>query len=748
MPVQPAFALPPGVPSYHLLAGLTLMVLAMLGVLAFFCVKRNAERQRTQRELRTLNESLEKRVEDRTAELTAQRALLESLATDLVRARDTAEAATRAKSAFLATMSHEIRTPMNGVIGMVEVLSHDLLPERQADAVRTIQTAAFSLLRIIEDILDFSKIEAGRLDLERAPVAVSELVESVCDTLLPLALDKEVEINLFITPQVPQQVWSDATRLRQILCNLLGNAIKFSAGWPQQRGRVSIQVDVEPGTPLVLVLRIDDNGIGMAPETLAQLFTSFTQAEVSTTRRFGGTGLGLAICKRLVALMEGDLAVRSTLGMGSTFTVKLPVEVVDEAPRAAFADVAGLDCIVIGSDVPASDLLAYLAHAGARAQCVDDLDAAASAASTAQRLIRPVVIHNLGHANATPQRVQQAFAGLPPAGHLVLHRSRGMRVPVAAETLAFDATCLRRAALLRAVAVAAGRAPPDELLGSDAPPADPAPPISVAEAAARGQLILVAEDDEINRKVILRQIQLLGGAAELAGNGLEALRLWRSGRYALLLTDLQMPDLDGYGLAQAIRREEGEQGLVGLERMPILALTANALHGQAVRAERAGMNGYLTKPVPLQMLKAALAKWLPQDGIATVTCEPDEPPAAAAGAGPIDVEVLKGLIGGDPVIVREFMRKAQASARSLSHDLRAAFSARNLLLLGACAHNLKSNARAVGAQALGDLCAELERACRADAQREVALGMQRFDAVLQAVDEHIGLWLTEDGTAA
>src|SRR5258706_7296786 len=281
-----------------------------------------------------LNEDLEQRVQRRTAQL-------ESSNRELAVATDAAERANRAKSAFLATMSHEIRTPMNGVIGMVEVLAHSRLSESQADAVRTIRASAFSLLGIIDDILDFSKIEAGRLNLERAPVALPDLIESVCDTLLPVALDKDVELNLFIAPEVPDFVWSDSTRLRQVLFNLAGNAIKFGAGRPHQRGRVSIRVEVAQD-PSRLVLRFADNGIGMAPETVTQLFSSFTQAEVSTTRRFGGTGLGLAICKRLVTLMNGEIDVQSALGEGSTFTVTLPFEAVDGGPRRPDPDVADL----------------------------------------------------------------------------------------------------------------------------------------------------------------------------------------------------------------------------------------------------------------------------------------------------------------------------------------------------------------------------------------------------------------------
>ncbi|MBC7861097.1 MAG: PAS domain S-box protein, partial [Burkholderiaceae bacterium] len=288
-------------------------------------------------------------------------------------ARLAADAANRAKSAFLATMSHEIRTPINGVIGMVEVLAQSRLSEHQSDALKTVRDSAFLLLSVIDDILDFSKIEAGRMELERVQVSITEIVEGICNSLLPVASAKGVDLTLFISPLVPAQVWSDPTRLRQVLYNLMGNAIKFSGGRAGLRGRVAVRVELAEGEPRRLRFRIADNGIGMSAETQANLFTPFTQGEVSTIRRFGGTGLGLVISQRLLNLMQGETLIDSALGVGTTFTVTLPVEAVDGAGEPGLPDLGGLDCIIVaGSLFDPGDLRIYLEHAGARVRDADD----------------------------------------------------------------------------------------------------------------------------------------------------------------------------------------------------------------------------------------------------------------------------------------------------------------------------------------------------------------------------------------
>ena len=672
---------------------------------------------------------------------------------DLIMARDAAEAASNAKSAFLANMSHEIRTPMNGVIGMLEVLASSTLSADQEDSVKTIRSSAFILLALIDDILDFSKIEAGHMDLERLPVALAALAEGVCHSLVQVAIGKDVLLSVFIDPRLPATVWSDPTRLRQVLNNLIGNAIKFSAGRPGQPGRVSVRVEPVAQDPLRVAFAIADNGIGMSPQAVAGLFTSFSQAEPSTTRRFGGTGLGLAISRRLVDLMQGTIEVRSTPGSGSVFTVELPLQIAETSTPAVLDDLSGLACIVVDdSPLPLEDLCAYLECGGAQVQRARTCD---EAAHHARGLGQMVVVRGCRSDGRSDGQGADAglasFAGCPDARQVVLKRGRrGRARSEGSDAVAIDIDAMTRAAFLASVATAAGLRSPATARSAPAraiaEPKLEAPTIAAARAA--GRLVLVAEDDAVNQTVILRQLALLGYAAEVADDGAEALQLWQGGGHALLLSDLHMPNMDGYTLAQSIRSDEPPGA-----RLPILALTANALKGEAARALACGIDEYLTKPIQLQVLKVALERWMKSispsapatlmalppgadapSALAIAATADARPASALPSSATLDIAVLVSLVGDDRAAVMEVLADYHAALNRLGPEMRAAQEGGDMAAVAAVAHKLKSSSRSVGALALGELCAELENAGRAALRDSVQRLMQDFEAERERVD--------------
>ncbi len=686
-------------------------------------IKDITERKLSEEMVRCLNEDLENKVAARTA--------------DLELARQAAEEANKAKSAFLATMSHEIRTPMNGVVGMVEVLHQSSLKGYQVEMVELIRESAYSLLGIINDILDFSKIEADRLELESAPMSVADMVEKVCAMLDHLAEKKKVELTLFVDPKIPSEVLGDAGRLRQVLINLGNNAIKFSGGL-ERSGRVSMRaLLVERNLEQVVVeISIADNGIGMDEQTLSTLFTPFTQADVTTTRRFGGTGLGLAIALHLVELMDGEISVQSVLGQGSTFTVRLPFVLLSDSVDIAPAEspVVGLPCLVVGdAQGLADDIAAYLEYGGAVVERSPNLAAAQERRGLDSSGLWVWVLDAAG---APPPLVELCtIASIRPEQEIrfvVIGRGQRRKARMEdANVVLIDGNVLTRWTVLNVVAIAARRAQEEKTMPLPGKCEAEFQPPSREAALRQGRLILVAEDNETNQKVILRQLALLGFAADVADNGRQALERWRHGDYALLLSDLHMPKMDGCELTMAIRAEEKDS-----RRIPIVALTANVLKDEAEHCKAVGMDEYLSKPVQLAQLKAMLEKWLPAPvgpGSDSSVTLPIQAPVFA----PVDVNVLKVLVGDDPAVISEFLHDFHCSATLIEAELKAAYTAGHAVQVGALAHKLKSSALSVGALEIGELCAEIERVGKVGQVDALTALLPRFEIKMAAMKEYL-----------
>jgi PAS domain S-box-containing protein len=641
------------------------------------------------------------------------------------------EKANRAKSLFLASMSHEIRTPMNGIIGTLDILNQSSLMGPQTELVDLIRESADSLLTIIDDILDFSKIEAGRLEIERLPMSLAEVAEKSCNLINALAERRRVTLTIFADPAMPAMVFGDASRLRQILINLISNAIKFSSG-SEHPGQVSVRVvlaERQPGKA-VIEIRVTDNGIGMDEATLARVFTSFTQADPSTTRKYGGTGLGLVICKQLASLMGGSVAVETKVNLGSTFSVRLPFdlapETVDTTPIVS--DIKGLSCLVIGRHPGfADDLATYLEADAASVTRVADLAAARQKARDCPQGAAVWVVDADEKLPALGElkSVVGVNADLDLPVVLVIV-GRGQRRNLRAEAdgiIMIDGNALNRRKLNKAVATAAGRVLPEPEAPSRPHRATTARTTSRDEALRQHRLILVAEDNEINQRVIRRQLDLLGYMADIAATGREALQRCQSGGYALLLTDLHMPEMDGYDLAVQIRAAEGNRA-----RMPIIALTANALKGESERCLAIGMDGYLSKPATLAALAATLEKWLPTTGSASMLTD---------SSAPLQLGVLEGLVGTDPRLIEDFLKLFAVSAGRAASELATACERGRTEAAAQIAHKLKSSARSVGALRLGEVCAAIEVAGSTGDPARLAELLPGFEREMSLVDSYL-----------
>ncbi len=692
-----------------------------------------------QNRARARAESATRLAEKRNEELKSAIETAERLAVE-------ARLASRAKSDFLANMSHEIRTPMNGVIGMTELLlgMQDLTPE-QRDFTLTIKKSADALLHIINDILDFSKIEAGKLQLEKMDFDLRTMLGDLCDLISVNASEKGLELFLNINEDVPSRVTGDPGRLRQILMNLLGNAVKFT-----ERGEVLLDVSVleEDDRHVELLFRVRDTGIGIEPERMEALFQPFTQGDASTTRKYGGTGLGLAISKQLAQLLGGQLEADSDVGEGSEFRFtsrlgKRSAEQAEPAPRWDDRELLeGANVLVVDDKETNRRIMAGMLESwGCRHTEV-------SSGAEAMEVLKAARHRDDGFDIAVLDMQMPGMDGE------MLGRSISEDPELAGTILLIMYTSLARrgdAARMRDAGFSAYLTKPIrmsrlhdclvslmEMESSGRKPAQLITRHSIAETRKERIRILLAEDNEVNRKVAMKILERLGYSAVPVENGSEALELLSSEHFDLVLMDVQMPVMDGLEATAAVRAPDSP---VLDRQVPIVAMTAHAMQGDRERCLGAGMDGYISKPVNIDDLERTISE-VTGAGSQSCACEARE--EKDEGPAVLDESVLSRSVGDDEEIVREILDLFVGNARELlgrmDRELEELELGGDLEPLRRTAHSLKGSAGNIGARALYLALVELEDACG-----EGAGGREEITAAIEAVGREHGRLLERLG---